>query len=946
MPKLSEKDKKPSIDLNPNMERIINSLIPPLPQASDMLQDQASHAGASAGDGLSPSGRKDFLFQATNVLSVHEELQVDSHHVPPQQHKNDQILSKTLVGRDQAFDEVCNFLHKEEVKMVGIYGMGGVGKTRFMTKIHEDFLKPSNFKVISLVVSKVVDVDRIQKDMMEEMNLFFNKGGYRHKRAEQISEALAKEEKIALLLDDIWEFLDLIELGILSPVGLDKSNIKTIFTTRLEKVCSGMQPDREVRIECLGWDDSWSLFEKNVGKKTINSDYKIPDLAKEVAKECKGLPLALIVIGRSMTCKYTPSEWEHALTTLQKYPFEVLDATEKLFPRLELSYNALPDRGEKDCFLYCCLFHEDREIDSSELVEYWIGEGYLDSHGSFKEAFNRGYDILGTLLSACLLEGNIFKNVKMHDVIRDMGLWISSKLKTSFYVHEGGSNWTKTQIVDKWREAHKMYVLRGHQLPDQPFCLNLSTLIFHNGYLERKLKISNDFLKCLHKVSVLELREIDFLDDPVELVHLLELKYLKISWTNLKTLSKDIGKLSKLELLYFCNNQGLDELPPSIGQMLSLKKFKCNPCPRVLPVELANLGKLEVLEFGKWDKGYILFHIRPIKEIPTSIFQNLVELRTLHLVVTSTNVLPMNLWDFTKLEDLTVYIQEVELGPAIIGEKQSLGCNDVPKGMNDVANPSGLDEDILILDNLKRLSCCPLKHLRLANWPVTSWYELLSILQSLHKLLELHVARFPLRELILLTSKRFYALTKLQVLNCPILEKIQFGNMELQNLRILRIRDCSSLKYFSGLHHLGALVELLIDEGNIEGELIKEDEEAKGGHICFPYLKVLQVKRLFKLNSICSDTVSFPSIAEFTLINCPKLEKLPLGLVNNSGPKSCIVRGTQEWWDRLLWANDQIRSLVLPYFGEIDNDGDNEYYESVHRNLKTHKMNFIDLEDL
>lgn len=55
--------------------------------------------------------------------------------------------------------------------------------------------------------------------------------------------------------------------------------------------------------------------------------------------------------------------------------------------------------------------------------------------------------------------------------------------------------------------------------------------------------------------------------------------------------------------------------------------------------------------------------------------------------------------------------------------------------------------------------------------------------------------------------------------------------------------------------------------------------------------------------------------------------------------------GTQEWWDRLLWANDQIRSLVLPYFGEIDNDGDNEYYESVHRDLKTRKLNFIDLED-
>lgn len=59
------------------------------------------------------------------------------------------------------------------------------------------------------------------------------------------------------------------------------------------------------------------------------------------------------------------------------------------------------------------------------MVDFWICEGFLDEYDGIA-ARNQGYCIVGTLLHACLLEEEEGKRVKMHDVIRDMALWIAS----------------------------------------------------------------------------------------------------------------------------------------------------------------------------------------------------------------------------------------------------------------------------------------------------------------------------------------------------------------------------------------------------------------------------------------------------------------------------------------------------------------------------------------
>ena len=84
-------------------------------------------------------------------------------------------------------------------------------------------------------------------------------------------------------------------------------------------------------MECLEEAEALSLFQAKLGKDTLNSHPDIPKLAEMVAKECKGLPLALLVISRAMASAKTPEEWERKRHMLRKCPKNVSGACGERF---------------------------------------------------------------------------------------------------------------------------------------------------------------------------------------------------------------------------------------------------------------------------------------------------------------------------------------------------------------------------------------------------------------------------------------------------------------------------------------------------------------------------------------------------------------------------------------------------------------------------------------
>ncbi|KAH9715227.1 putative disease resistance protein [Citrus sinensis] len=345
----------------------------------------------------------------------------------PQPAVDERPLEPTIVGLDSTFDKVWRCLIQEQVGIIGLHGMGGVGKTTLLTQINNKFLDaPNNFEVVIwVVVSKDMQLESVQEKIGERIGFLENRS--LEEKASGIFKILSKK-KFLLLLDDIWERVDLAKLGVPFP-AISKNASKIVFTTRLENVCGLMEAQKKFKVECLGDNEAWELFLQKVGEETLGSHPDILELAKTVAKECCGLPLALITTGRAMSGKKTPEEWNYAIEMLRRSASEFPGMEKEVYPLLKFSFDSLSSDVLRFCLLYCSLFPEDYHIGKIELIECWIGEGFLNGYEGINGVHNKGYYIIGVLFQACLLEEVGSDYVKMHDVIRDMALWIACEVE-------------------------------------------------------------------------------------------------------------------------------------------------------------------------------------------------------------------------------------------------------------------------------------------------------------------------------------------------------------------------------------------------------------------------------------------------------------------------------------------------------------------------------------
>ena len=150
--------------------------------------------------------------------------------------------------------------------------------------------------MILVTVSRPANLEKVQHVVWNKLEIPKDKweGRSEDERAEEIFNIL-KTKKFVLLLDDIWERLDLSKVGI--PPLNHQDKLKMVFTTRSKHVCQDMEAAKSIEVNSLPWEDAFALFQTNVRADTITSHPDIPKLAEMVAKKSDGLPLALINIG-------------------------------------------------------------------------------------------------------------------------------------------------------------------------------------------------------------------------------------------------------------------------------------------------------------------------------------------------------------------------------------------------------------------------------------------------------------------------------------------------------------------------------------------------------------------------------------------------------------------------------------------------------------------------
>ena len=336
-----------------------------------------------------------------------------------------QVLSTTkLVGvaAKTSMREIWAYLMGDDVQKIGVCGMGGIGKTAIMKLVNNQLLKETRkFKVVIWINAKDKSISKLQNSIARAMKVSLDQDEDETiRRAGMIFEMLSCYGKYVLILDDLWDKLSLEEVGIPEP----SNGSKLLVTTRSLEVCRHMDC-REVRVSPLSQPDAWDLFREKVGQDFVDHPGIAP-VARYVANECFGLPLAIVTVASSVKGVHNLHEWRNKLREISRHVKGANGMEEKVFQQLKCSYDSLRDEKVKHCFLCCALYPKGYEIDTDELINLWIVEGLVEKMDSMQQQKDKGYTILNKLKNNCLIEEGDRGGVKLHEVVRDMALRITS----------------------------------------------------------------------------------------------------------------------------------------------------------------------------------------------------------------------------------------------------------------------------------------------------------------------------------------------------------------------------------------------------------------------------------------------------------------------------------------------------------------------------------------
>lgn len=547
--------------------------------------------------------------------------------------------SEVLESRISKTTEVIEALMNDKIHMIGICGLGGIGKTHMVREIHERTIVENLFdEVAMVVVSRNLDLRNIQYQLADVLGLKFDENGTINDTGIMLCKRLM-QGRILVIFDDVWEELDFQKLGI--PVGGkgESKGCKVILTSRDERVCMKMGTQENFTIQPLSDKEAWNLFKEKAGDCVETSD--LHSIAQELVNGCQGLPLAIVIVGTALKDrgKYA---WMDALADLKTSTAmrneELEDALEKLktstamsteemdtkvYQVLRMHYDSLERKqifsGKKgsseiqQLFLLCCLFPENYEIPIECLVRYAWGLRLFRDVKNLAAARNRTKSLVDRLTSCYLLLRSDYEgHVKMHDVVRNYGLLEATHDEHVYMVKHNAelNEWPQNDTIGPYT-AISFGTKEELQLPTGLVCPKIKLLnLVAKGFMQ----ISRSYFGGMEELRVISL-EGQFVDFDFDSEHMLvesppnAVKFLinvRTLWLESCRFSKSIGlvgSLQNLEILSFYKSD-IDVLPSEIGKLVNLKllDLRCE-LGLILPGVLSCLIKLEELYMGNYLHG-------------------------------------------------------------------------------------------------------------------------------------------------------------------------------------------------------------------------------------------------------------------------------------------------------------------------------------------------------
>ncbi|KAH7832855.1 hypothetical protein Vadar_000659 [Vaccinium darrowii] len=817
-------------------------------------------------------------------------------------------------GRNK--ENVWKCLMNEDFRKIGVYGMGGVGKTTIMKHIHNLLLKEKGKfdSVFWVTVSKAFNITTLQRDIGNRLGLSFSDAEDETNRSSKLHAELSCKKRYVLILDDLWQAFSLESVGIPEPTTSNGS--KLVLTTRSLEVCRRMEC-KAVRVELLTEQEALTLFlSKAVGHDTMLAP-EVKKIATEVAKECACLPLAIVTVAGSLRGLNDKRDWRNALNELINSTKNANNGESEVFERLKFSYSRLGKEVLQDCFLYCSLYPEDHDIPVKKLVEYWIAEEFIADLDSVEAKFDEGHAIVRKLTSASLLEhstdteGQEF--VRMHDLIRDMGLRIT-QISPRFMVKSGV--YLENIPYEEWSEDLKRISLMGcgiQELPMRPpDCPRLTTLLLGgNGFSE----IPDSFFTYIRGLEVLDL-----------------------SYNRIKSLPESISNLENLHALILVECRKI-EYVPSLEKMKALKVFKLtssriNEAPKGIE-ELVNLRELD------------LSYNRELETFPSSLLHRLSKLQCLRLEKTPVEVLAKDLVCLRQLKVVAIQLHNIPELTAYVTSQRVQGLENYLLGVGEIGYPDDFPlsygEKIVRIDIQSEPYRCGVDKVVLPNnvtyLDLLGFHDCFSLLTIPGLKNATHLCRVKVRrcdglesifssssfsedgEISLRTVEEFilYNLPSFRVLFDGIAppRNISF------NLKRLGLVGCDSVKNIFPAQLLQNFPNLEVLRvcrcKNVEDIIEGEEEKSDSNTATLPRLRELHLFSLPRLKSIYSGILVCESVELIRVWDCPMIRRLPLSLHMNNDqatapPALNYIIGEEEWWESLGWDDPLTKTILQPFF--------------------------------
>ncbi|XP_059310291.1 disease resistance protein At4g27190-like [Lycium ferocissimum] len=813
----------------------------------------------------------------------------------------------SLVGKtaQRSLEVVWKYLNDGHTGIISIYGMGGVGKTSIVVAINNQLLRESTIfdNVIWVTASNDSNVQKLQKDIATAVGLSFDAEYDDMTRAAQLHEALMRRRRFLLIIDDLWEAFPLEVIGIPSPgYGHD---CKLIITSSSMMVCCGMETVSEVEVSVLSEEEAWDLFKQKVGDEVLASP-RLQVVAKDVSKECGGLPLAIVTVGRALRRENDLRQWQNSLSQLKSAMGRIHGMENRVFARLRFSYERLRDNMTRSCFLYCALYPEDHHIETEELIKYWIWEGLLDNLGYGESKKLQGEIILDELKNVCLIESvGLNEYVKMHDLIRDMAIAVTRV--SPLFMIRAGHEICVPPVESEWVDGLERIALMRNDLSSlsfEPRCPKLTTLLLQYNSLSKGIL-------------------------PSFFNHLQNLKVLDLSYTGIARLPDSLSNRGNLHALLLRSCWNLHHVPT----METLKELKVLDLSST-SIESAPLGMEMLLNLKHLDLSYTAVYEFDIQILGTYRFlENLLTiglwqplmlgLDFVNVVERCTNLINLEA-NFSSLQDFNFYVlsdhwNTLESFKFCIGYPRS--CK-LP-GKNSV----GLF-GIHVVEREARASWLPGK-LELAIHECSGITRLPIFIMNASSDLKRCKIKYC-DELEWIITPEWGTFPNLELLEIEGLSRLQnickgippAGTLSI--LKVLNIIACDNLRTLLPLELVQQLKnreELELERRSMLEEIVTEeagnDEIIQENNICevvLPSLRKLRLVSVPRLRSICRGPMICDSLTTIEVVDCQELEVLPFFLEIRQQLVDSLkqIKGSRRWWRTLELNHPAATSLLAP----------------------------------